>query len=381
MSTFRRRLMMTAAKSAHTYFPADTPDSIRNSCILWYDIERQGCTNENMAENPILKDLSGNGYDARCYNFGWTEESGISTTNYPNALVSDGVDDYCLAEGLPLLTREKGYTVVARRKWLTEDFSVDSLMNKCLLSDIPSGGQPLSGAFAVELNLSNGCNSQSFGARKVVSISEDDIIYQTSTSYCGQTIPISSGGNGNEILNLFRFGDGYKANVALYSLLLFNRDLTEDEINWVKTNLMGETTYKFDFSQWYSSSVFNGATIVDDHNVQLIAYGRNWNCGVSMSTSSIKYSGTIKFKFNITGLTEALEQYPDTIIRIYSNMMDESDYVLLQEGEHEYEITFPETFSNIFIAVRSETAISEFESGVNANIPLNTPIVITEIAS
>lgn len=379
MSVFRRRLMMTAAKSAHPYFPADTPDSIRNSCILWYDIERQGCTNESMAENPVLKDLSGNRHDARCYNFAWEEESGISTTNYPNALVSDGVDDYCLAKELPLLTREKGYTVVARRKLLALPFTH-------IQSFVSNKKENLLQAFSIEryYNEATPSSTTSFGAISNITIdNNDEFTYQTSTIYNGQVIGKGSYDT-SDVLILFRenmMANNAFCSAALYSLLLFNRDLTEDEINWVKTNLMGETTYKFDFSQWYSSSVFNGATIVDDHNIQLIAYGRNWNCGVSMSTSSIKYSGTIKFKFNITGLTEALEQYPDTIIRIYSNMMDESDYVLLQEGEHEYEITFPETFSNIFIAVRSETAISEFESGVNANIPLNTPIVITEIAS
>ena len=51
--------------------------SIMDSIVLWYDIKRQGATNENMAASPVLRDLSGNGHDATCYNFAWSLMSGI----------------------------------------------------------------------------------------------------------------------------------------------------------------------------------------------------------------------------------------------------------------------------------------------------------------
>ena len=38
---------------------------------------------------------------------------------YPGALVFDGVDDYGVCENFPILTKEKGYTVVALRQWLS----------------------------------------------------------------------------------------------------------------------------------------------------------------------------------------------------------------------------------------------------------------------
>lgn len=218
--------------------PSVDVQAIMDAMVLWYDIKKQGATNESMAENPVLVDHSGNGHDATCYNFAWTEESGISTTNYPNALVSDGVDDYAMVEGLPLLNKEDGYTVIAKRKWLTDDLTIESLLNKCFLSNMLIGGTPLSVGFSVELNLSNGCNSESFGARVPCSINENDFIYQTSVSYCGQAIRKGSVENSNGIVTLMSFGGGYKAPIAFYSLLLFNRDLTPDEMNWVKTNLM-----------------------------------------------------------------------------------------------------------------------------------------------
>ena len=320
------------------------PAAIRQAMVLWYDIARQGCTNETMQENPVLRDLSGNGHDATCYNFGWSGMSGIGgymfdfescihvngnatysvessekvvitsiTGNqgilidanrphssmkikvsgdfnggglmwyfnnfagsvtikqegiyiipddeltdiyglyggivtdscnitveilplYPGALVSDGVDDYAYVEGLPILTKEEGYTVVAKRKW-TADLSVTPV-NKCFVSDVSPGGAPLSGAFTLDLELSNGNNYQNFGARSTIDIELSDIIWQTSKYYCGNPINIGSNQEGAGLLNLFRFGASYLFQGAFYSFLLFSRDLTAEEIEWVKTNLI-----------------------------------------------------------------------------------------------------------------------------------------------
>lgn len=149
-------------KGSTKIYPSIDVQSIMDSIILWYDIKRQGATNENMAENPILRDLSGNGYDATCYNFAWTEESGISTTNYPNALVSDGVDDYAQLTGLPILT----------------DYHL---------------------------------------------LSKEEVSYEIDS----------------ETLTLFKKVNNTEySSVPLYYLLLFNRTLTQDEIEWVKKNLI-----------------------------------------------------------------------------------------------------------------------------------------------
>lgn len=53
------------------------PSSIKKAMVLWYDIKRQGATNESMTANPKLIDLSGNGHDATCYNFAWNFDSGV----------------------------------------------------------------------------------------------------------------------------------------------------------------------------------------------------------------------------------------------------------------------------------------------------------------
>ena len=218
----------TAGSGGGGYWPQGTPPEIKAACMLWYDIARQGCTNEGMAADPVLRDLSGNGHDATCHNFAWSEESGISTSAYPGALVSDGVDDYAYVEGLPLLTKEQGYTVVAKRKYLT------GIRQSCLASKRNSSLP--NGAFVFELYISN-WRSDSFGHANAVSFEESDISYQTSKSYNGKAINVGEESD-NNVLQLLALSGNYLANVALYSFLLFNRDLTEEEIEWVKTNMM-----------------------------------------------------------------------------------------------------------------------------------------------
>lgn len=214
--------------------PAVDEQSIRDAMMLWYDLKKQGATNESMASNPTLRDLSGNGHDATCYNFAWTEESGISTTEYPGALVSDGVDDYCLVEGLPLLNKDDGYTVIAKRKWIG---------NKGCLSHKRDTVDE-NGAFQFERYYAQGdkgFTNFSFGEKTGCPIQIDDITYQTTASYNGNVLNVGDLLD-NNFLQLFHYGynvnGGLFSSIALHSFILFNRDLTPDEIQWVKTNLI-----------------------------------------------------------------------------------------------------------------------------------------------
>ena len=51
---------------------------------------------------------------------------------YPNALVSDGVDDYAYVDGLPILTPDRGYTLIAKRERIVDDAEalVNALISK-----------------------------------------------------------------------------------------------------------------------------------------------------------------------------------------------------------------------------------------------------------
>ena len=340
------KLVSQIYKGSTKIYPSDgqIPKSIKDSMMLWYDIKRQGATNESMKANPKLIDLSGNGHDITCYNFAWSGMSGIgryvtnfipresekdvtvlgtqkwrvntiihkepivansnvftgwnktvtivvdgltdgsddellishttlsaflhngenvvtfgdtvadqyvvfkflntSLTNvtieilpeYPNALVADGVDDYALVEGLPLLTKDRGFTVIYKRTILGDPNDAYKVF-----AAKRQGTQDADhwGAFTIE----KGPNVYSFGQINEITINTDDIGYMTPTGYCGQSIQ-----SGNQVdydhLALFCGADNgnEKQSVALYSFILFDRTLTKDEVDWVKTNLIeGDT--------------------------------------------------------------------------------------------------------------------------------------------
>lgn len=147
---------------------------------------------------------------------------------YPNSLVSDGVDDYCLVEGLPLLNKEDGYTVIAKRKRLSNMGCLASKRNTALTN----------GAFVFELSVDGeDKRCDSFDGRNQISSFADTISWQTKNSYNGKPIGVGDEED-NDVLRLFLLYDKYYCQVALYSFLLFNRDLTTEEIEWVKTNLI-----------------------------------------------------------------------------------------------------------------------------------------------
>lgn len=227
------------------YWPAGTPEAIRRSAVLWYDIAKQGATNETMAANPVLKDLSGNGHDATCYNFGWTEGSGISTTDYPGALVSDGVDDYAYVDGLPILNKEDGFTVIARRKWIGDPYSKSQgFVSKGSKVGWADGAFYFEGADLEGVILFNRVfDIAGKGVNIISNFTQEDITYLTSKKYNDSEIKYIGDGIDTDELVIFRLCTTENSNyssIALYSLLLFNRDLTDEEIEWVKANIIDE---------------------------------------------------------------------------------------------------------------------------------------------
>lgn len=126
--SFMAYQMMKGKKGNNEGFPS-IPGMIARYSAL-------GLTNEQMAANPVWVDKTGNGHDLQMKNFAWKEGSGISDV-YLGALVFDGVDDYGTCDNFPILTKEKGYTVVALRKWLTPENKTD---NEVLVANLKNRG-------------------------------------------------------------------------------------------------------------------------------------------------------------------------------------------------------------------------------------------------
>jgi hypothetical protein len=301
-----------------------------------------GLTNEQMTENPVWKDLTGNGHDLQMKNFAWGGMSGVGgygdenyqtfykftlddyvfiasppgvkhmnftfrvtglqpgnkltlaffgTTNtiygtwdkdgiytvnsavvevgklvyfyngygatrgeftieilplYPGALVFDGVDDYGVCENFPILTKEKGYTVVALRQWIT--------YNPNAISAIATNAsdQSFNGAFTFE-NYNKGAEQTiSYGATQIsLQYSKSPFSWQTTSKYNGVNIA-----NGNkDATNSLVLGRSYPqrndfANFAIWELVFLDHDATEEELTKIKDYFVKTYPWLFPDQAW-----------------------------------------------------------------------------------------------------------------------------------
>lgn len=150
---------------------------------------------------------------------------------YPGALVFDGVDDCGICENFPILTKEKGYTVVALRQWIEEKNDSTALVYNC-----KNWGQD--GAFWFEYNnlRINFLNvAISFGHVSSVDRGKSPFSYQTSKLYNGKNIKPGSFIGSNELV----VGKGNKdfptvSNAAIWEIVILDHDATEEELTKIK---------------------------------------------------------------------------------------------------------------------------------------------------
>lgn len=301
-----------------------------------------GLTNEQMKENPVWKDLTGNGHDLQMKNFAWKGMSGVGgygdenhqtfykftlddyvftatppgvkhmnftfrvtglqpgnkltlaffgTTNtvygtwdkdgiytvdadiveagkptyfyngygatrgeftieilplYPGALVFDGVDDYGTCDNFPILTKEKGYTVVALRQWISTPTRYTALVSKLNIGT--------DGSFVFE-EYNNGWLCGSFGKyTEAITVNNNNpISWQTSKSYNGESINVGTS-NDTDVFSLGKLyhssNQGGFANIALYSLVILDHDATEEELTKIKDYFVKTYPWLFPDQAW-----------------------------------------------------------------------------------------------------------------------------------
>lgn len=162
---------------------------------------------------------------------------------YPGALVFDGVDDYGVCENFPILTKEKGYTVVALRRWLSfQDIGYPSL--------VVNSTDRLA-AFNFEDFRNETKSTWNWG--RSVELSDYKIpllyTYQTSTSYNGRTIPTGATEEGSNILQVCRSGV-YCANAAIWEIVILDHDATEEELTKIKDYFVKTYPWLFPDQAW-----------------------------------------------------------------------------------------------------------------------------------
>lgn len=167
---------------------------------------------------------------------------------YPGALVFDGVDDYGVCENFPILTKEKGYTVVALRQWITRGERALGLVSnvKNWLNN---------GAFLLEYRniQANHLNKPiSFGAIGSEMNLPHILTYQTSKSYNG--VSITTGNfEGTDVLHVGKLAPtnvGTCINAAIWELVFLDHDATEEELTKIKDYFVKTYPWLFPYQAW-----------------------------------------------------------------------------------------------------------------------------------
>lgn len=184
---------------------------------IYYNVKKQGLTNDTPDEDWYLKDFSGNGRDMTLYNYARTPESGI---NEEGGLQSDGVDDYGQFVGDLGL---KDYTVVIDRA-----YPIVSTPQFTATSD--AAGENANTPFLIEhRNVNANEFTYSYLADTAISINKErEICYQSTYQYKDTVINRGSSTSLGTGLTIARYGinNGYSA-LVLYSFMLFHYSMSK----------------------------------------------------------------------------------------------------------------------------------------------------------
>ena len=156
---------------------------------------------------------------------------------YPGALVFDGVDDYGTCDNFPILTKEKGYTVVALRQYLVDKSTAYLAANGDSISNT---------SFILEGN--NYRDTWNFG--RVTTIQASRILAtQTSKQYDGIKLNIGTNTEGSNLLQVGKWSKSY-SNVAIWELVFLDHDATEEELTKIKDYFVKTYPWLFPDQAW-----------------------------------------------------------------------------------------------------------------------------------
>lgn len=211
---------------------------------------------------------------------------------YPGALVFDGVDDYGTCNNFPILTKEKGYTVVALRQWITYNPNVISAIAT------NASDQSFNGAFTFE-NYNKGAEQTiSYGATQIsLQYSKSPFSWQTTSKYNGVNIA-----NGNkDATNSLVLGRSYPqrndfANFAIWELVFLDHDATEEELTKIKDYFVKTYPWLFPDQAW----TVTGKTNEDEDRATIANITGNGNDLVLSNFAFSGNSGYGEYAYNFS---------------------------------------------------------------------------------
>lgn len=202
---------------------------------------------------------------------------------YPGALVFDGVDDYGVCENFPILTKEKGYTVVALRQW-DQDFLNTTLTGGLLSTRNYSTGEGV----AFEKIESSNKGYWNLGAGGIIDFAKSPFTWQTSKQYNNVGILKGNKNHGKPLgVGCGLSGGQQCGRFAIWELVFLDHDATEEELTKIKDYFVKTYPWLFPDKAW----TVVGKTNEDEDRATIANITGNGNDLVCLNLGFIEGSG------------------------------------------------------------------------------------------
>jgi hypothetical protein len=165
---------------------------------------------------------------------------------YPGALVFDGVDDCGTCNNFPILTKEKGYTVVVLRQW-DQDFLNTTLTGGLLSTRNYSTGEGV----AFEKIESSNKGYWNLGAGGIIDFAKSPFTWQTSKQYNNVGILKGDKNHGKPLCVGCGLSGGQQCGrFAIWELVFLDHDATEEELTKIKDYFVKTYPWLFPDQAW-----------------------------------------------------------------------------------------------------------------------------------
>lgn len=202
---------------------------------------------------------------------------------YPGALVFDGVDDYGTCDNFPILTKEKGYTVVVLRQW-DQDFLNTTLTGGLLSTRNYSTGEGV----AFEKIESSNKGYWNLGAGGIIDFAKSPFTWQTSKQYNNVGILKGDKNHGKPLCVGCGLSGGQQCGrFAIWELVFLDHDATEEELTKIKDYFIKTYPWLFPDQAW----TVVGKTNEDKDRATIANITGNGNDLVCLNLGFIEGSG------------------------------------------------------------------------------------------
>lgn len=256
---------ITSAKSHNALFETKTSlksveykvliKGLTDDINLRYGVFNNGQELWTEIKNDGIYTLPSYDYDSR-YNMKWKVISQTYPIDcditieqlplYPDALVFDGVDDYGTCNNFPILTKEKGYTVVVLRQW-DQDFLNTTLTGGLLSTRNYSTGEGV----AFEKIESSNKGYWNLGAGGIIDFAKSPFTWQTSKQYNNVGILKGDKNHGKPLCVGCGLSGGQQCGrFAIWELVFLDHDATEEELTKIKDYFVKTYPWLFPDQAW-----------------------------------------------------------------------------------------------------------------------------------